>query len=173
MCFRKASTASRPKQALDKAGITVNKNAIPFDQNPPMTPSGIRVGTPALTTRGMKEAEMEAIGDWIADVLDRIDDESVQKTGEEGSGRTVREVSALSKIRRIGADIAVCADSLTLDFCTLLFRTLICEALEVLRVLLHVAFREGIFLGRPRILLRDKHFKLPGHGDLRITKDIL
>jgi glycine hydroxymethyltransferase len=77
--FSKGINGKQAEQALDKAGITVNKNAIPFDQNPPLTPSGIRIGTPALTTRGMKEAEMEAIGEWIADVLDRIEDESVRK----------------------------------------------------------------------------------------------
>jgi len=77
--FSKGINGKQAEQALDKAGITVNKNTIPFDQNPPMTPSGIRVGTPALTTRGMREAEMEAIGDWIADILDRINDDSVQK----------------------------------------------------------------------------------------------
>ena len=77
--FSKGINGKQAEQALDKAGITVNKNAIPFDTNPPMTPSGIRVGTPALTTRGMKEAEMEAIGDWITDVLDKVDDESVQR----------------------------------------------------------------------------------------------
>ena len=77
--FSKGINGKQAEQALDNAGITVNKNAIPFDQNPPLTPSGIRIGTPALTTRGMKEAEMEAIGDWIADVLDNISDESVQK----------------------------------------------------------------------------------------------
>jgi len=77
--FSKGVNGRQAEQALDRAGITVNKNAIPFDQNPPMTASGIRVGTPALTTRGMREAEMEAIGDWIADVLERINDESVQK----------------------------------------------------------------------------------------------
>jgi len=77
--FSKGINGKQAEEALDRAGITVNKNAIPFDQNPPMTPSGIRVGTPALTTRGMRESEMEAIGDWIADILDRIDDESVQK----------------------------------------------------------------------------------------------
>ena len=86
--FSKGINGKQAEQALDKAGITVNKNAIPFDQNPPLTPSGIRVGTPALTTRGMKEAEMEAIGDWIADVLDHINDESVQK-------RVRREVETL------------------------------------------------------------------------------
>ena len=75
----KGINGRQAEQALDKAGITVNKNAIPFDQNPPLTPSGIRIGTPALTTRGMKEAEMEAIGDWIADVLDHIADEAVRR----------------------------------------------------------------------------------------------
>jgi len=57
------------EKALGEAGITVNKNAIPFDVNPPMKPSGIRIGTPALTTRGMKEAEMRHVGHWIAEAL--------------------------------------------------------------------------------------------------------
>jgi glycine hydroxymethyltransferase len=86
--FSKGINGKQAEQALDHSGITVNKNAIPFDQNPPLTPSGIRIGTPALTTRGMKEGEMEAIGDWIAEVLDHINDESVQK-------RVRREVETL------------------------------------------------------------------------------
>jgi glycine hydroxymethyltransferase len=77
--FSKGINGKQAEQALDNAGITVNKNTIPFDQNPPLTPSGIRIGTPALTTRGMKEAEMEAVGDWIAEVLDNIGDAGVQK----------------------------------------------------------------------------------------------
>src|SRR2546422_1042672 len=77
--FSKGINGRQAEESLDKAGITVNKNTIPFHQNPPITPSGIRIGTPALTTRGMKEPEMEAIGDWIADVLNAIHDEGVQK----------------------------------------------------------------------------------------------
>ncbi|MGH9586541.1 MAG: serine hydroxymethyltransferase, partial [Acidobacteriaceae bacterium] len=65
---------SEAEAALGEAGITVNKNAIPYDVNPPLKPSGIRIGTPALTTRGMKEAEMRTIGKWIVKALDRRND---------------------------------------------------------------------------------------------------
>jgi glycine hydroxymethyltransferase len=75
--FSKGVTGKAAEAALGKAGITVNKNAIPFDQNPPMVASGIRVGTPALTTRGMREGEMEQIGALMARVLAAPDDDRV------------------------------------------------------------------------------------------------
>jgi glycine hydroxymethyltransferase len=67
--FSKGMLGSDAEKALGEAGITVNKNAIPFDNNPPLKPSGIRIGTPALTTRGMREGEMRQVGHWIAEAL--------------------------------------------------------------------------------------------------------
>jgi glycine hydroxymethyltransferase len=78
--FSKGLTGKVAEAALGKAGITVNKNAIPFDQNPPMVASGIRVGTPAVTTRGMREPEMDLIGDLISRVLAAPDDARVLGT---------------------------------------------------------------------------------------------
>ncbi len=75
--FSKGVTGKVAEAALGKASITVNKNAIPFDKNPPMTASGIRVGTPAVTTRGMKEAEMDLIGGLIARVMTAPEDDDV------------------------------------------------------------------------------------------------
>jgi len=72
--FAKGIYGSEAEHALGEAGITVNKNAIPYDANPPMKPSGIRVGTPALTTRGMKEPEMRQIAVWIAQALEHRND---------------------------------------------------------------------------------------------------
>jgi glycine hydroxymethyltransferase len=73
--FSKALRGKEAEQALDRARITVNKNAIPFDKNPPMNPSGIRLGSPAVTTRGFREAEMREVGALIAEVLTQISDE--------------------------------------------------------------------------------------------------
>jgi len=87
--FSNGILGSEAEKALDKAGITVNKNGIPFDPNPPLKPSGIRLGSPAVTTRGLKEPEMAKVGEWIDDalrnrtndvVLTRIYDEVAQLT---------------------------------------------------------------------------------------------
>jgi glycine hydroxymethyltransferase len=75
--FAKGMLGSEAENALGQAGITVNKNAIPFDTNPPLKPSGVRLGTPALTTRGMKEKEMVQTGAFIAEALNHYKDEQV------------------------------------------------------------------------------------------------
>jgi glycine hydroxymethyltransferase len=81
-------TGKEAEHLLDEIGITVNKNAIPFDQQPPNTASGIRVGTPAATTRGMGSSEMTAIGRLIVDAIERRGDAAAQ-------GRLAEEVSEI------------------------------------------------------------------------------
>ena len=75
--FSRGLTGKDAEAKLEEAGLTVNKNTIPFDQHPPMVTSGIRIGTPAVTTRGMKEPEMEMIGSLIAEVLSNLESEKV------------------------------------------------------------------------------------------------
>ena len=77
--YSRGLTGADAQPAFDRAGITINKNSIPFDPLPPMKASGIRMGTPAVTTRGMREPEMEKIAGWIADVLDHLGDASTEQ----------------------------------------------------------------------------------------------
>jgi len=83
-------TGTDAEKALDRAGITVNKNSIPFDPLPPMKGGGIRLGSPSVTTRGMREAEMEKVGGWIADVLEHIGDSAT----EQAIRKQVAEIAA-------------------------------------------------------------------------------
>ena len=82
-------TGSVAQPAFDRAGITVNKNSIPFDPLPPMKAGGLRMGTPAVTTRGMREPEMEKIAGWIAEVLEHLGDAAT-------SSAFAREVAELA-----------------------------------------------------------------------------
>jgi glycine hydroxymethyltransferase len=88
--FSNKVTGKQAEKALGNAGITVNKNVIPFDTNPPMVASGIRIGTPAVTTRGLREPQMELIAQWISEVLHNVEDESLQQ-------RIRSEVEALTE----------------------------------------------------------------------------
>jgi len=99
--FRSGLTGKQAEEALEEASITVNKNTIPFDQHPPLVTSGIRVGTPAVTTRGMCEGEMEQIGHWMADVLDDIDNERTRD-------------SVKKEVRSLGARFPLYAERLTM-----------------------------------------------------------
>ena len=77
--YSRGLTGADAQPAFDRAGITINKNSIPFDPLPPMKAGGIRMGTPAVTTRGMREPEMERIAGWIADVLDHLGNASTEQ----------------------------------------------------------------------------------------------
>ena len=93
--YSRGLTGKDAQPALDRAGITVNKNSIPFDPTPPMTGGGIRLGSPAVTTRGMREPEMERIAGWIAEVLAHLGDAAARAARARRSGRFRRAVSAL------------------------------------------------------------------------------
>ena len=93
--FSRGILGSEAEFALHEAGITVNKNAIPYDANPPLKPSGIRIGSPALTTRGMREPEMRTIGKWITQALDQRNDPQALRRDTRTSAGTGRALSAL------------------------------------------------------------------------------
>jgi glycine hydroxymethyltransferase len=88
--FSNKITGKQAEKALGNAGITVNKNVIPFDTNPPALGSGIRIGTPAVTTRGLREPQMELIAQWISEVLHDVENEPLQR-------RVRSEVEALTE----------------------------------------------------------------------------
>ena len=94
--------------ALEIANIVVNKNAVPNDPMPPFYPSGIRLGTPAITTRGMKELDMIKVGDWISRVIETVSDKRLPKVKEERSEffkKTKRELLKNKKLLKIGREV--------------------------------------------------------------------
>jgi len=94
--FTKGITGKAAEQALERAGITVNKNTIPFDTNPPLVGSGIRLGTPALTTRGMREDDMRYVGQLIVEVLSDVDN-------------TAKQAAVRQKVRELTRDFPLYA----------------------------------------------------------------
>jgi len=111
---RQGGCGAQAEFALDEAGITVNKNTVPFDPNPPFYPSGIRIGTPAITTRGMKEPEMDNIAHWISQVIDEVQDYKLPLEKNERAPflRNFRqEIVANPTIKKIREEVrAMCAE---------------------------------------------------------------
>lgn len=96
-------------EALEVAGIVTNKNSVPHDPNPPFYPSGVRLGTPAITTRGMKEQEMKKIGDWIAAVVSECSGYHLPESRENRRGfliRTRKDLASNQKLRRIRKQVS-------------------------------------------------------------------
>src|SRR5260370_41600562 len=93
----KGITGKVAEKALEAANITVNKNTIPFDQNKPFVASGLRIGTPAVTTRGMKEPEMREIGRLIARVVHEPESEDVRRSGRQSVAELTEKVPLYAK----------------------------------------------------------------------------
>lgn len=94
--------------ALDLAGIVTNKNTVPFDTNPPFYPSGVRIGTPGATTRGMKESDMAVLGKWISDVIDECKGNILPKEKSERGPffkNFKKEIVKNKKIRNISLEV--------------------------------------------------------------------
>ncbi len=110
--FSKGVRGKEAEKTLDRAHITVNKNAIPFDTNPPLNPSGIRLGSPAVTTRGFREAEMREVGALIGEVLGHIDNEvTIARVRQQVEALTARFPLYPWKKRRPAENSAVLPES--------------------------------------------------------------
>lgn len=99
-------------EALEVAGVIVNKNSVPYDTNPPYYPSGIRIGTPAVTTRGMKEKEMKQIGQWIVEVVKQVSHYRLPETKEGRQGflaKVAKELAGNERLLSMNKDVqALC-----------------------------------------------------------------